>query len=695
MQINNEATPTLFKVQTEAKINLAEDKTKDGLYRVNILGYSGASVNLNDYGIEYPVVYKLSGIQLNKENIPYLLNHSSFHPLGHTEKVMNGTNLRALAVHSYPSQESKNVAGGIENGMPYEASMGLEIDVDSVTTHMEGAIEVNGRTFNAPIHVVHNATLVELSATLFGRDGDTSVTKLSKETLMRIRNNKPGESPAPAPVLPVQNAPVEPVTPVAPVAPVAPVVPVQNVPVAPVLPVNIPNSKTEAEDKKFERFMTLKKQYGKDHDPAETEDLLFNAVKNGWDDDRIKREFEIKSIENSWKPVPGVHLPGNKVENEFVAHFALSCGVRPEFLEAKLGKAVVEAAAEKPRLGLKESMMMVANANGGRFSGHSDEEALVKHMKRMHIQNTASTLDYSNLMHQVTKWTFEDAWLLDPPFAPSICAPVSNKDFRATGHIKPKGGVMWNGLNQEGKIEHTSFGKEDKYITELATIAQMLILKREDIINDDIGWIEQSLLLMKEGAWMYPDYQLVNLMYNAEEAGVLDTDEGFYDLPFNATNLEILHNFVKRRAVVKGDKIVNAKRQTKFKLIYASDLEKQVWEVLNQSNFVQGPDGIYVGQRNYWLDKFDPVMFDQLDNVTYNANAVAGAWGLLPVAPMFSPFAITYLRGKKMPTIEVVDLPADELGWGVRGYFDVNIDYRPVENNKLQATAFSFPSDES
>jgi len=667
---------TLFKVQTQAKINLSENKD-DGLPRVNILGYSGASVDLNDYGIEHPVVYKLSGIELSKESIPYLLNHSPFHVLGHTEKIMSNNKLHALAVHSYPSQESKDVAGAIANGVPYEASMGLEINVDSVTTHMEGAIEVNGRTFNAPIHVVHEATLVELSATLFGRDGDTSVTKLSKDTLMRIKNNKPGESP------------VTPVTPEPPVV-IENAAPVVVPSVVPVSPIAVNNHKeTPTEDQKFERYMKLKKNFG------EHEELVIEAVQNSWDDDRIKREIEIKKIENGWGAVPGTHIPGTKVEHEFLAHFALSCGIRPEFLETKLGKEVTGNASEKARLGLKESLMMCANANGGRFSGHSDEDALVKHMKRMHVSNAYSSVDYSNLMHQVTKWTFEDAWLLDPPFAPSICMPVSNKDFRPTGHIKPKGGSMWNGLNKEQKIEHASFGKEDKYITSLATIAQMMILKREDIINDDIGWIEQSLLLMKEGAWMYPDYQLVNLMYNVEAADVLDPGEGVYDLPFSAVNLETLHNFVKRRTVTKGDKAVNARRQTKFKLIYSSDLEKQVWEVLNQSNFVQGPSGIYVGERNYWLDKFEPVMFDQFDNVTYNSGAVSGAWGLLPSAPMFSPFAITYLRGKKMPTIEVVDLPADELGWGIRGYFDVNIDYRTVENNKLQATAFSFPTDAS
>lgn len=646
----------LHKTNLPAKVSLSEKK-EDGLARVTINGYTGDSVNLSDYGIDDPVVYKMEGIKLNKENVPYLLNHSPFHPLGHIETVANNENLMATAVHSFPSQESKDVATAIENGMPYEASMGLEINVDSVTFHSEGAVEVNGRTFNAPIYVVGESTLVELSATLFGRDGNTSVTKLSKETLMTIKNKKPEDA-----------------TPV-----VVPAVVELAAPVAPVVPVALPV------DNRLEKLMDWMVEY-KDHP-----ELIKNGMKDGWDDDRMKREVEIKVIQNGYPGVPSVFVPSTKVENGFTAHYALSCGLSPEFLEKKLGKAAVDNAVDKPRMGLKESLMYAANANGGNFNGHSDTHNLMKFIKRLHINNAFSTVDYPNLMHQVAKWTMESAWLLDPPFAPSICNPVSNKDFRPTGHIKPRGGKMWNGLSQEGKIEHASFGKEDRYMTELGTIAQLLILKREDVVNDDIGWIEQTLLLMKEGAWMYPDFQLVNLIYNSVTAGVLDNGSGAYTLAFNAANLETLFNFVKRRPVVKGGLIVNAQRQTKWKLVFASGLEKAVWEVINQDRFVQGASGVLTGERNYWKDKFELVMFDQLDNTTYNANAKAGAWGLVPTSTQFSPFAITYLNGQKMPTTEVVDLPADELGFGVRGYFDVNVDYRPVENNKLQATAWSFP----
>jgi hypothetical protein len=549
---------------------------------------------------------------------------------------------------------------------------------------------VNGRTFTAPIYVVNESLLTEMSATLFGRDDDTSIVKLSKDTLTMIKNAAPATTPPvskEAPVTPPEaTTPVAPVTNTQPVAPVAPVTP----PVAPVAPVTNTNPATDPVLTKVLNWMVAYKDYP---------ELIKNGVADGWDDDRMKREVELKKLHNSYPAVPGVFIPNNTVDNAFVARLAFSIGVSPKTIEAKLGKAAADHANNQPVMGFTEGLMYCANANGGAFNGHSDKVNLAKFIKRMVINNSFSTIDYPNLMHQVTMWKMEEAWLMDTPYAPMVCKKESNKDFKKTGHIKPQGGKMWEGLNQEGKITHGSFGKESKYETQLATIAQIVTFKREDIINDDIGWIDETLKLMLEGALMYPDWQLVQLIYGGVAAGV-QTNSGanksVFDLPLTAANLEIVHNAVKRRVVDKeGAQKPNARHAKKHKLVITSDLEKTAWEIINQKKFVQGPDGEYIGEDNYWAGKFEIEIFDQLDNTTYNANANANAWGLLPINAEIAPYAITYLKGQERPTTEIVDLPADELGFGVRGYWDVNLDYRPVHNGLLQSTAWSFPADES
>jgi hypothetical protein len=676
MKVLNEATHSL-SVPLPAKIKMAEGSTQE-LPKVSILGYGGNAVDLTDYGVDAPVVYLINGITPAKDKIPYLLDH--YKPLGHVTNIkMNKDSVTAEAVHSYPSQESRDVAGGIENGVPYEASMGLQIDVESVVYHAEGMVEANGKVFNAPLYTVGKAKMFELSATLFGRDGETSITKLSKDTLMKIKNAAPVTTPVTPPVVENSNTPAPTPAP-APVVP--PVVENKEPAPAPVVPVvhngGIPDLVANAMD-----WMIAYP----DH-----KELVRNAVKQGWDEDRLKREIEIENKLNGLPSLPGAFRADTKVENSFLARMALSCGIKPEFIERKVGKQAADHALSQSPMGLKESLMLCANANGGTFTGHSDVHNLSKFVKKMVLNSSFSTIDFPNLMHQVSKWKMEEAWLMDAPFAPEICKAESNNSFRPTGHIKPKGGQMWNGLNQEGKIDHASFGKEDKYETRLSTVAQIVTFKREDIINDDIGWISELLDLMIEGALMVPDYQLVNLMYNALDAGVVTNGVSQHTLAFSAANLETVYDAIKRREIVKGDKAVKARNNTQYMLIHSANLEKAVWEVINQERFVQGPAGDFVGERNYWKDKFTPKMFDQLDNVTYHPQAKDGAWALVPMNTKYAPFAITYLNGMSRPTTETVDLPADELGFGVRGYWDVNLDYRPVENDKLQATAFSFPA---
>lgn len=681
-RINNDLPSSHLLTHLPASIKMAEGSGE--VTKVSIRGYSGNSVDLSDYGVDAPVVYNMKGIT-NKARIPYLLEHSRNQVLGAVESIVNnGKELTAVAEHSYPSELSKTTGKAIENKVPYEASMGLEINVDSVTYHAKGVVEANGRVFNAPIYLVGESKLVELSACLFGRDGDTEVTKLSKETLTMIKNAKgtvtdPVVDPA---VLQAEldNTKKE-------------LEAVKAELAKPTTPAPLPPEKDieTVVNNRMERVLLLMSKY-KDHP-----ELIQNAVKENWDDDRMEREVKLKSIDNSYPGVPGVYVPNNKVEGTFLARMALSAGVAPEFIEKKTSKQVVEMAMNEGEIGFKESLMMVANANGGRFNGHSDTHNLSKFIKRLTINNAFSTIDFPNLMHQIATWKMEEAWMLDPPFAPEISMKESNNSFNPEGHLKPSGGTMWTGLNQEGKITHGSFGNEDKYFNSTKTVAQIVTFKREDIENDSFGWIDQVLALMVEGAMMVPDYQLTNLIYNAKTtaANMLTASVSQFALPLTLANLETVYDAIKLRNIAKGELTVKVQNMTKYWLVVGPGLEKEAWEIIKQDRFIQGPTGEFVGANNYWKDKFDIKVFNQLGNVTYHPDATAGTWGLVPQNTKYSPFAMTLFKGRSKPVTETVDLPADELGFGVRGYWDVKMNYRPVENNKLQATAWSYVADDA
>ena len=104
------------------------------------------------------------------------------------------------------------------------------------------------------------------------------------------------------------------------------------------------------------------------------------------------------------------------------------------------------------------------------------------------------------------------------------------------------------------------------------------------------------------------------------------------------------------------------------------------WEILKQDYIVGDTTAnTKTGSKNYWFNKFQMAMFAQMGNTSAlgNVNFVAStSWVLWPKEVRFSPYEVTYLRGKKRPTIETVELPSDMLGFGTRGYWDVEVNER-------------------
>jgi hypothetical protein len=82
------------------------------------------------------------------------------------------------------------------------------------------------------------------------------------------------------------------------------------------------------------------------------------------------------------------------------------------------------------------------------------------------------------------------------------------------------------------------------------------------------------------------------------------------------------------------------------------------------------------GEDNYWFGKLDIWKFNQLSNTSMNTNANSTRWFLWPQRQKYSPFAISYLRGRRRPLVRVKEAPVDMLGFVVVGVFDVEINNR-------------------
>lgn len=679
----------------EAVFNLATTTTttpgeNGSLTKLSFAGYSGQPVNLSDYGIKHPMIYSLSGITY-KNSVPILYEH--WEPIGHSTTISKtDTNLSGEGVTSFPSDARETVVEAIKNGFPFEASMGLRIpDQEDITFLEKGQKRVvNNREVTGPMYVAERSVLKEMTVTMSGRDSNTSFGLLNKEAITMLLNSAPPATPAEPPATP----PVVPPAPAAVTPVVPPVAPVQNS--APsVAPAHTPAPAVGRTDiVKLTRLLNSYPKYA---------DKIESGYEAGQSLTDIENGIKLDMFNNGLPQVPNL-TPGNRAGGEgsnILAHFALSCGVRPETLEKHgIDKKSIDVANNAPRWGFIETLVNIANSSetSKRFGGFSDIEFVCESVKNsarlvsLNINNAAaySTIDMPNLLKKTTDMMMEERWEINPPFATRYLKEESNKDFRETQRFRPGGGKIWDEVNRDGKLEMTQFGPETEYRSKLSTSGQLVVFNREQIYNDDMGVISDMLSAMVEGALIVPDMKLGKLMLvEAAGAGLfwVNSDNSRTSFALNRANLSTAYNALRQYNENRGKNYVNLIND-RWTLITSITGEEVAWEILQQNKIVQetgAANGVKTGDKNYWQGKLDQAVFPQMSNTSLLNNGAAstfvseGTWLLWPSSQRYSPYSITYLRGQRRPTVESIDLPGNMLGSGVRGYWDVEINKRERE----------------
>ena len=678
----------------EAVFNIATTTTttpgeNGSLTKLSFAGYSGQPVNLYDYGVKHPMIYSLSGITY-KNSVPILYEH--WEPIGHSTTISKtDTNLSGEGVTSFPSSTTDTVVQAIKNGFPFEASMGLRIPNQEDITFLEKGQKrvVNNREVTGPMYVAERSVLKEMTVTMSGRDSNTSFGLLNKEAITMLLNSAPPVTPAEPPATP----PVVPPAPAA-VAPVAPVAPIQNS-APPVAPTPTPAPAVGRTDVvKLTRLLNSYPKYA---------DKIESGYEAGQSLTDIENGIKLDMFNNGLPQVPNL-TPGNRAGGEgsnILAHFALSCGVRPETLEKHgIDKKSIDVANNAPRWGFIETLVNIANSSetSKRFGGFSDIEFVCESVKNsarlvsLNINNAAaySTIDMPNLLKKTTDMMMEERWEINPPFATRYLKEESNKDFRETQRFRPGGGKIWDDVNRDGKLEMTEFGPETEYRSKLSTSGQLVVFNREQIYNDDMGVISDMLSAMVEGALIVPDMKLGKLML-VEAAGSglfwVNADNSRTSFALNRANLSTAYNALRQYNENRGKNYVNLIND-RWTLITSITGEEVAWEILQQNKIVQetgAANGVKTGDKNYWQGKLDQAVFPQMSNTSLLNNGAAstfvseGTWLLWPSSQRYSPYSITYLRGQRRPTVESIDLPGNMLGSGVRGYWDVEINKRERE----------------
>ncbi len=624
-------------------------------------------MDLSDEGFDHPVVYDLKSMNFVSQQLPLMYNHRT--TVGETERINNSKrDINGIAQINIDNRASKRIINAAsKNEVEYEMSLGLDVS-NATLKFMKNGGTVNGRTFDHPIYVIQNSLNDEVTITESGRDGNTRLrllnSKISKGELMRIKNSsvkkanterkkllnkKTKPTPKPAPVKRVKNN----------------LPPEEKQPTSRVL---------TAED--MSKILRLQNKYPKQARVIE------EGLRRNLSVSRIHNMVKMRHLENQLPKPVKTKTAGSGPDLLEARLLNAVCQDPENTLKKHYGEKVRDQVMDMPQIGLKEFMVQGCHRLGKSFTGYSDAEQLIdfvtKNNRNRLLNMGFSSFDMPNMFERVTKFVLEESWKIEGMFAPAQCYETSNPDFKITERYRPTGGDMWDGLDADGKIKHGRSGKTKRYQTTLDTKAQILVFNRETIENDDMGGIREQLDMMAEGAMIVPDYKLLKHMLQANGSFFASNVNDFAGNNYTLTepHLTTVYNAAQKQIIEKGRVNWFNRLGDIWQLVVGSaDMERTAWEILNQSRLI-GPTGSRAGDKNFWTGKLEIVTFNQLYNTTMDSGAQNDMWFLWPKGVKYAPFAITYLRGKKTPTVTVEDLPADMLGFAVRGYFDVEINDR-------------------
>lgn len=638
--------------------------------KLRFVGYSGGPVNLSDHNLKHPVYYDLATMTVAKKTTPMMYNHRT--EVGHTLSLDIGNDLKGTGVLSVKNKASERIKNATEAEFPYEASIGLDVDTVKIFTVTKGTVEVNGRVVNSPCHIVKNCVLKEISVCPLGRDGNTSVTLFNSSDLKTINNNRLKDDPMPKKrVLPpetkVRRSSGDPVR-----------RPVRNRHREPVRN-HREEDRTPADDildsmsaTQMADIMELQA------DHPEHGKLIANGLRRGYSVKQIKNKMKLVDLENGmYKPPAKKGEPQDDLEARFVSAL---CSKPEETLKKVYGEKTSDRVMNMPQIELREVLLNGAARLGGRFTGFSDVENMISFIGKANrglIRNGGfSTFDFPEFFKRSATILLEEAWKIEnATFAQEMCIEESNNTFNPEERYRPSGGEMWESLTDDGRIKHTTFGKSKRYVTTLDTKAQLLVLPRPVLINNNMDVVKQMYQLMIEGSIIIPDYKLINRMWQPNGTFFVSNVNDF-TLALTDANLSTIYAAARTYAIDKG-KIswLNAMSE-KWILLHGPSLAKTAFDLLQVKFVGNTTANTRQGQDNFWTGKITTRELTNLGNTTINANAQADAWFLWPVAPRFAPWTLTYLRGQKKPTIRSVEVDNDILGVAMQGFLDVEVNDR-------------------
>lgn len=551
-----------------------------------------------------PVVMDLSGVLLDRQHIPSRMDHEPTLGVGHTERIaVEGGLLIATGVISRKTAAAEDVRESGRNGFPWQASVNAEVLHHQIVKAGE-SVQVNGRTLRGPLFVARKTRLKELSFVDLGADDDTSahVTARSISTM----------DPATVDVsLNTLDGP----------DPVA------------------------AERERIKEIRTM--CAGDDR----LRDVEVRAIDEGLSVEAT-RGAVLKAIRDGRATPPGPNRGGGirAAPTETIAAAALVMAGHGEIAAKHFGERVV---ASVPRLSGWPELAALSLKTEGRDVPRERQE-----MIRAAFSTVSMPQALGTGVEKVALQTFLDMsrnWM-------AISRIVNVATFREGKAIRLSSATAFEKVGKGGELKHGTID-EDAFSVQAGTYGKMFGLTREDIINDDLGLLNDiPVVLGSEGARTVSDLVFATIIANA--GSFFSVGNG--NQITTALGLAGLGEAVaKLRTRTDGDgRVIGLVPSV---LLVPAALEATALGLVTSLAIGPGQDqAANLPTANPWRSIATAVVESRLDA------ASTTDWYLFGEARHGAVLA-AFLNGKTSPTVESVPTEARFLGINWRAYLDFGI----------------------
>lgn len=654
--------------------------------KFTMTAYTGGSMQVN--ALYWPVVVDLAGMDAGKQSRPIFRDHDPGRIVGHTDAIdISAQRIKLSGIVSGTGEDAQSVVALADNGFPWQASIGAPASQLEFVERGQ-TVKVNGRNFSGPIYVARKTTLREVSFVALGADDNTSAAvaaKLAEEgdnmnkfekwlkangfdpeqltdqqqTILRAHFDAEQASGDQSQQSQTAAATVQAT------ATQTAAAPADNGGVDILAQLR---QQQAAEIERTQAITSICAQYGVDTvtiDGAKV-NLQAHAVREGWTVEQV----ELHAL-RARRPQhgPAIHKDGNNSPAVGVIEAALALHSGVEKVEDYYTPQVLEAADKQFKRGiaLQEMLLISATANGYTGRSYRITDGNLETVLRAAFSSSDLSGILSNVANKLLMMSFgytEQTWR-------RVSAIGSVNDFKTHTRYRLIGDAQFEKVAPTGELKHGNIA-DTSYTNQADTYGKMFGISRQDIINDDLGALNQMTRRIGRGAGLkLNDVFWTEFLDNS--SFFTSGNANYFDGAATTLQSSSLQT-AEQKFMDQTDEEGKPLGAMPSILLTPTALGVTNRELYTATNINTGGSSTKdkVPNVNVWNGRFRPEVSAYLGNSSYTGYS-STAWYLLADPQDLPVIETVFLNGMQEPTVETAQADFNTLGIQMRGYFDFGV----------------------